>query len=222
LDTTGLLIPTGTNPDSVQAFLAAALNEGLPIGRIIGAEQWVAQTEEALSTSPAWSKKIRQRFPEIGMVLESKTLASLDEPNLRLARPHESQRIAESSALAMQEELNQNTNGKEFERLVSSKRDLIGNQRYYVLEENGRLIFQAYLSASTREVSQIQGVYVPPALRGRGIASRCVAEMCRRCFERTGWIALRVQKRNLPAVAVYRKVGFVPFMDYLSVWYERE
>lgn len=222
LDTTGLLIPSRTTPESIAEFLGAVRSERLFIGRIIGAARSVEPMEEALSSEPLSRRKVRDRFPELGMVLEPKNLTSLYEPRLRLTRTSESQPIADSSVLAMKEELNQDTTGKSYDRLVSSKRDLIGGKRYYVLEDSGQLVFQAYLSAATREVSQIQGVYVPPSFRGRGIATRCVAEMCRRCFDRTERIALRVQKRNSPAIAVYRKVGFADFLDYLSIWYDSE
>lgn len=222
LDTTGLLVPTGTAPEAVAEFLRLAANHELCVKRIIGGYTWVEQMREGFGLEPSLSKTIRRLFPETGMVLTSEGLIHFREPGLRLAHISDSDRIAASSVQAMAEELDLFTTGKGYDRLVSSKRELIESKRYYVFEDAGSLVFQAYFSAYTPEVCQIQGVFVPRQFRGLGIATRCVAEMCHRCFESTKRIVLRVQKRNLPAETVYRKVGFVPFMDFLSVWYDDE
>ena len=220
LDTTGLAVLSPSSPEALMAFAAFVVAEDLNLLRIISEEKMARRLDDSLrQRGIAWRNPL-QVFEEHAMVLAQDSLAPMDEPDLRLAHPREATEIAHNAAAAMLEELNLKTDEGEMERLIRSKIDLIGRDRYYVLRIGGRILFQAFLSTLLPEVALIQGVWVPREYRGLGIATRCTAEMCRRSFAFSDRILLRVQKRNLPAVAVYRKVGFRPFLNYLSIWYQ--
>lgn len=220
LDTTGLAVISPSSPEALSAFAAFVVEEDLNLTRIISEEKLARSLDEYLHQRNVTRWKKLQVFEEHGMVLSQDALAPFDEPDLRLAHPREATEIAHHAAAAMLEELNLKTDEVEMERLIRSKIDLIGRDRYYVLRIGGRILFQAFLSTLLPEVALIQGVWVPREYRGLGIATRCTAEMCRRSFDISDRILLRVQKRNLPAVRVYRKVGFRPFLNYLSIWYQ--
>ena len=49
--------------------------------------------------------------------------------------------------------------------------ELIGQGRAFARIEDGRVVFKAEVGAATQEACQIQGVWVDPALRGRGYAN---------------------------------------------------
>ena len=68
---------------------------------------------------------------------------------------------------------------------------------------------------------QISGVYTPPALRGRGIATVAMNEICEDLFER-GFprATLYVNRTNSAARSVYQKVGFQYHTDYQTVFIE--
>ena len=82
-------------------------------------------------------------------------------------------------------------------------------------DERG-LVFRASVSARTVDAAQISGVYTPPGLRNRGIATRALAEMCLRLLERSGECCLFVNAVNTPAIAVYRRLGFVERSPWAS------
>ncbi len=83
------------------------------------------------------------------------------------------------------------------------------------------LRFRASVSALTADAAQISGVYTPPALRGRGHATRGMAELCARLFARSRATCLFVNDFNAPAIAVYRRVGFVDHAPWRSLFYDR-
>ena len=62
-----------------------------------------------------------------------------------------------------------------------------------------------------------------PALRGNGIATRGMYDLCDLLFER-GFprVTLYVNRTNLPARRVYQKVGFRYHADYQTVFVESE
>lgn len=96
----------------------------------------------------------------------------------------------------------------------------IDNDRTYVwIDEMRRLIFKADISAQSSHGAQISGVYTPPNLRGRGIATRGMFDICRALFER-GYprVTLYVNGSNAPAKRVYQKVGFEYHSAYQTVF----
>ena len=220
VDVTGLVILYDASEEAVAAFAEFCHRRRISIIRIIAAHDAVVSLHRSLSRLNGCADNVCRRFPEWGMMVVPEKLRDDAEPRLRLAYPHDVEKVAKGAVLAMAEELGLETRDEDLDRLLRSKKDLIERGRYYVLEVDGTVLFQAYLSAKLPEVSQIQGVWVPPDYRGKGVATRCLTEMARRCLGFSDRLVLRVQKRNKPAEAVYRKVGFQPFMDYLSVWYE--
>lgn len=57
----------------------------------------------------------------------------------------------------------------------------------------------------------ISNVAVDPACRRQGIADALLLELLRRCQERElSFVTLEVREHNEPAIALYRKHGFVP------------
>jgi ribosomal protein S18 acetylase RimI-like enzyme len=91
---------------------------------------------------------------------------------------------------------------------------------WLVRDERG-LVFRAGVSAITTHAAQISGVYVPPALRGQGIARRALGELCMRLMRRSPHICLFVNLVNAPALAVYRRLGFIERSDWASAFMVR-
>lgn len=74
---------------------------------------------------------------------------------------------------------------------------------------DGRLTFKAEVACATPAAAQVQGVYVPPDLRGRGLATAgmaAVAALVRRDVAPV--VSLYVNDFNAAARAAYDRVGF--------------
>ena len=92
----------------------------------------------------------------------------------------------------------------------------------WVLRDARGLCFRAGISALTPDAAQVSGVYVPPPLRGQGIARRALGELCARLLLRTRHVCLFVNDFNAPAIALYRRLGFAPLADWASAFYLRD
>ena len=98
-------------------------------------------------------------------------------------------------------------------RLESAKAGA-GNTTFFA-EAQGELVGMAGAHWSDREklrhVAGVYGVYVRPALRGRGIASallRCLLRALR-ALPQIEKVSLSVNREELAAIALYEKQGFV-------------
>ena len=79
-------------------------------------------------------------------------------------------------------------------------------------------MFKAEVGAVTRQACQVQGVWVPPELRGRGYASggmAAVVEHARATMAPV--VSLYVNDFNAPARAAYRRAGFSEVGTFMSV-----
>jgi uncharacterized protein len=80
------------------------------------------------------------------------------------------------------------------------------------------VLFKAEIGAATAAVSQVQGVWVHPTLRGRGLGTAgmaSVVELARR--EVAPVVSLYVNDYNTAARRSYEKVGFAQVGTFASV-----
>jgi predicted GNAT family acetyltransferase len=84
--------------------------------------------------------------------------------------------------------------------------------------EDGAVLFKAEIGAVSRAACQVQGVWVAPAHRGRGIGTAGTAAVVE--YARTALapvVSLYVNGFNTAARAAYRRVGFREVGQYASV-----
>jgi predicted GNAT family acetyltransferase len=84
----------------------------------------------------------------------------------------------------------------------------IDKNRVWVLIKNRRLIFKLDVITGTPEASYIEGVYVSPDERGKGLGQSCLTEVGRRLMEHTNAINLFVENENARTTAFYLRLGF--------------
>lgn len=84
----------------------------------------------------------------------------------------------------------------------------IEKRRTWVLVEEGRLIFKAENQSDTPDVIYLEGVYVAPWARGKGIGRECLTALSADLLTRTKSVCLLVNECNERAHAFYRLSGY--------------
>lgn len=99
-------------------------------------------------------------------------------------------------------------------------RQLISSGWSFSRIEQGRVIFKAEVACATQDACQVQGVYVDPAYRGRGLAAAGMAAVVRLCLDRIAPnVGLFANAHNEPALRAYERVGFERTDTFASILY---
>jgi GNAT superfamily N-acetyltransferase len=98
-------------------------------------------------------------------------------------------------------------------------RQLITSGRAFGLFDGNRVLFKADLGSVSGSVCQVQGVWLDPRLRGRGLAAPAMATVVQLARGVAPTVSLYVNDYNLPALATYARVGFAQVGEFATVHY---
>ncbi len=93
--------------------------------------------------------------------------------------------------------------------------------RVWVLKDNGRLVFKADIQADTPEVVYLEGVWVNPVDRGKGIGRNCLKQLCRDLLVRTKSVCVLVNEESMRTHTFYRMCNFKMRGIYDSIFLRR-
>ena len=94
--------------------------------------------------------------------------------------------------------------------------------RIWVLEEDGKLVFKADIQADTPDVIYLEGVWVSPAERGKGIGRKCMRQLCRDLLTRSKSVCLLVNQENQRSHTFYRMCNFKMRGVYDSIFLRQD
>jgi GNAT superfamily N-acetyltransferase len=80
--------------------------------------------------------------------------------------------------------------------------------RVMVVEKDGRLIFKLDIQAETPDVIYLEGIWVDPSERSKGIGRKCLRQVTRDLLTRTKSICVLVNEDNKKAHTFYRMCNF--------------
>jgi len=80
--------------------------------------------------------------------------------------------------------------------------------RIFTVFENGKLLFKADIIAETDKTIYLEGIYVHPDERGRGIGPTCLAALTLTLLDRVDHICLLSNVEFRSAHAAYQKAGY--------------
>lgn len=98
-------------------------------------------------------------------------------------------------------------------------RGLVSRGRCFGIVEDGRVCWKSDIGVAWRDVCQIQGVWLDPALRGHGASAAAMAGVVEQCRRRHGRVSLYVNDFNTRALKMYRQVGFRDAGEMATVLY---
>jgi uncharacterized protein len=126
----------------------------------------------------------------------------------RLAERSDEDQVLRLSAAMYTEEMGENPMARDPDGYRRRVRMLTSRGWTYLYESGGQLQFKMDVGCASDHTAQIQGVYVPGELRGRGVGTRAMSACCELAFERHPNLSLYVNDFNTPAVALYERIGF--------------
>jgi uncharacterized protein len=201
----GSVVPVGSveSLPILAGELAAAERPG---SVIVGAAEAVAAVWPVLRASwgPARSERLNQPLLTSGRVPQVPA-----DPAVRVVRRGELGRYLPAAEAMFAEEVGRpvapgrgaRAYRAQHERLVASGRALAR------FDERGAVIFKAEIAGVTADCTQIQGVWVAPAWRGRGIATAGLAAVLRLALRYAPVASLYVNGYNVPARRLYQRLG---------------
>jgi predicted GNAT family acetyltransferase len=96
--------------------------------------------------------------------------------------------------------------------------ELVRTGRAFARIEDGRVIFKAEVGAATPQACQVQGVWVRPEFRGRGLAAPGMAAVVLESQKSIApVVSLYVNDFNSSARATYVRAGFTEVGRFMSV-----
>ncbi len=148
---------------------------------------------------------VRARQPVY--VVGPEALAASTPADARRARPEEAPLVADHSAQMILGELGYDPR-ETHAGFVTGIRRAIERGWWWVWIVDGELRFQCNIGAQTPATLQIQGVWTPPTLRGRGYATSGLAAIAGALLASSPTISLYVNDFNHDAIALYERLGF--------------
>ena len=131
-----------------------------------------------------------------------------DVPGLRLAKPEDLEPVVRAQAAMAFETSGVDPLRKDPVGFRQRYLRRIDKNRVWVLMKNRQLIFKLDVITSTPAATYIEGVYVSPEERGKGLGQTCLTEVGRKFLEQTKAIHLFVENENTRTTAFYSRLGF--------------
>ncbi len=212
------LVPVGANTGAIGAIADAQRRRGRRCSSIVGPADQVLALWDHLR--PTWStpREVRADQPSLATTDVSGVPA---DPAVRRSTPADFDLLFPACVAMFTEEVGYSPTlgGAAYENRV---RELVETGRSFVRIDRGpggpRVTFKAELGAVALGVAQVQGVWVPPDLRGRGIARGGMAAVVLHTLTDVApTVSLYVNSYNVAALAAYRSVGFRQVGTYATV-----
>ena len=93
--------------------------------------------------------------------------------------------------------------------------------RVWVLVVDGKLIFKADIQSDTPDVVYLEGVWVSPAERGKGIGRKCMRQLSRDLLMRTTSVCVLVNEESERAHTFYRMCNFKKKAVYDTIFLQQ-
>ncbi len=201
------LVPVQAAPEAVRAFADRARRQGRRCSSIVGPAEAVDQLWHLLHPSWGWARDVRAAQPLLA--IDSDPLVPAD-PQVRLVESHELDVLLPACVAMFTEEVGVSPlladGGTLYRQRVA---ELVAQGRAWARIQDGAVLFKAEVGAATASVCQVQGVWVHPDQRGRGIGTTGMAAVVQQARERISpTVSLYVNDYNLAARRSYEKVGF--------------
>jgi uncharacterized protein len=209
------LVPLRGERSAIRSFADRARRHGRGCSSLVGRAELVLPLWEELSGHWAPAREIRPDQPL--MALAGLPVVTAD-PYVRPVRPDELDRYLPAAIAMFTEEVGVDPRlGDGGAGYRSRVAELIAAGRAFARFEGDQVVFKAEIGALSSQVGQIQGVWVHPELRGRGLGTGGTAAVVERLHAMGRVSSLYVNEFNHVGRAAYRRVGFSQIASFATV-----
>lgn len=210
------MVPLGGGPSAMRSFAHVAARRGRKCATILGPAELVLPLWDRLE--PRWGEARDVRADQPLMACPRPPIGPVDR-HVRPVRPDELDDYFPSAVAMFTEEVGvdprSGDDGRGYRARIA---ELIGAGRAYGRFDGRTVMFKAEIGSLSRSVALIQGVWVHPQLRGRGLAAPAMAAVVRAIQHDLGRMpSLYVNQYNHSARRTYNRIGFEQVGTFASV-----
>jgi predicted GNAT family acetyltransferase len=209
------VVPVQATPRAIEAFADQAVRDNVRPSSIVGPQSAVLPLWRLLE--PHWGPARSPRLDQPFMVLDHDSPLAPD-PRVRRVAIDEFDILYPSCVAMFTEEVGVDPESGNRSGYRARVAQLISQGWSFAIIEDGEVLFKTEVGAATSYACQLQGVYVRPDLRGRGIAAAAIAgvvEQVRATISPV--VTLYVNDHNLAARRAYERVGFEHTETFASI-----
>ncbi|WP_374999601.1 GNAT family N-acetyltransferase [Aeromicrobium sp. CTD01-1L150] len=208
------VVPVEATPAAIDAFAERLLIDDHRAASVVGPREQVDPLWRLLA--PHWGPARSPRPVQPFLELNGPTATS---PDLRLRRVmiDEFELLYPACVAMFREEVGVDPEAGGALNYRARVSQLIASGWSFAIIEDDRVLFKAEVGAATAQACQIQGVWVHPDLRGTGLSAGALAAMVDQVrLLIAPIVTLYVNERNVPARALYERVGFTQTATFAS------
>ncbi|KAA1420568.1 GNAT family N-acetyltransferase [Mumia zhuanghuii] len=209
------MVPVEATAEAVAAFAERARLTGRLSSSIVGPRAAAVGLWERVQEAwgPARSLRLNQPFLQTA----DAPLVTPD-PRLRAVLIDEVDVLYPASVAMFEEEVGESPELPGRNSYRARVTQLVARGWAYAIIEDGEVLFKAEVGSASAKGCQIQGVYVAPQHRGKGLGTAGMAAVVERVRREVApVVSLYVNDYNHVARAVYERVGFVQTETFASV-----
>ena len=202
------IVPVGCDDASARLFARRLVDTGRTAGTLVGPEPLVRAMWQELRG--AWETPREFRWAQPHLEIRRAPLVEPD-PRVRLTGAADLEAVYPAAVAMYTEEVGVSPEeGGMGEMYRARVRQLIGRHWSFArFDDDGAVEFKAEVAYASPHAAQVQGVWVRPDLRGRGMAAPAMAAVVHLVREQVApVVSLYVNDFNIAARATYARIGF--------------
>ena len=201
------LVPVEASPTALAVFAERARRQGRRCSSIVGPREMVGTLWDALEPSWGPAREVRDDQPLLAITRPPDVAP---DPHVRPVEMAELDLLLPACVAMFTEEVGVSPNGADGGAVYRARvAELIRSGRAFARFDGDQVVFKAEIGAVSPQVCQVQGVWVHPELRGKGLSvsgMAAVTDSAQRSFAPT--VSLYVNAWNVAARRSYERVGF--------------
>ncbi len=205
----GNLLPVGGSAPQWQALAERLREQRRPCTSVVGRVDAVRAIWDVLA--PTWGPARTIRASQPLLMIDAATCPPGGDERVRPIRPDELSAYLPAAVAMFSEELGvsplvgNGISGAEYQRRVAGQ--IQERRAFGILDAEGQVLFKADIGAVSEHTCQVQGVWVRPDARGRGIGTAAMPGVLQHALSLAPTVSLYVNDFNVAARRMYERIG---------------